>query len=143
MVDHDDMEERLVRILKQEGLLRTRPRSAPIAYGLAAALLIFALGGVTGSALARRNSLEALLDRQEMSLPDRVLLMQRAGTAYVRAAHQYAVSAKSVDSTAVEVASRVLMGAANAVARSDLDGGLTPRLVNVLTPVLQPQIIRY
>jgi hypothetical protein len=41
-----------------------------------------------------------------------------------------------VDSTAVEVASRVLIGAAHAVARSGLDAGLSQGLSTVLTPVV-------
>jgi hypothetical protein len=65
--------------------------------------------------------------------------MQRAGSAYVRAAKGYANAVGRNDSTAVEVASRVLLGAAQAVARTNLDGGLTPDLTAALqTPTTRP-----
>ena len=73
-----------------------------------------------------------MLTRTDLSLADRILLMQRAGSAYVRAANSYASAASRTDSTAIEVANRVLRGAAQAVARSKLDGGLTPSLTAAL-----------
>jgi hypothetical protein len=63
----------------------------------------------------------------------------------VRAANAYAGAVSKTDSTAIEVASRVLLGAAQAVARSNLDGGLTPGLAAALranagqTPATSPQ----
>src|SRR6185295_1952714 len=87
----------------------------------AAALALFAVGIATGSFATRRNSLEDLLARNDLTVPDRILLLQRAGSAYVRAAQGYADATARVDSTAVEVASRVLVGAAHAVARNRLD----------------------
>jgi hypothetical protein len=85
---------------------------------------------------AQRNSLEQQLARTDLTVSDRVLLLQRAGSAYVRAAQGYADATAHVDSTAVEVASRVLLGAAHAVARNGLDAGLSHGLTTVLTPVV-------
>jgi hypothetical protein len=85
-----------------------------------------------GARVERGRSLEAQIDREGLSANERVLVLQRAGSAYVRAAHAYADAVAETDSTAVEVASQVLIGAAQAVARTDLDGGLTPRLTAVL-----------
>ena len=61
-----------------------------------------------------------------------MLLLQRAGSAYVRAAQGYADATTRIDSTAVEVASQVLVGAAHAVARNNLDAGMAARLAEVL-----------
>jgi hypothetical protein len=79
-----------------------------------------------------------MLDRKQLSVADRVLLLQRAGSAYVRAAQSYADATAHVDSNAVEVASRVLLGAAHAVARSSLDAGLSERLTTAMQPVVAP-----
>ena len=77
----------------------------------AAALVVFVLGAAAGVSYTRRNSLEELLARRDSPSPMRVLLLQRAGSAYVRAAQSYADATSKVDSNAVEVASRVLLGA--------------------------------
>ena len=122
----------LVSALKAEGFLRRRDRRLSWVLQIAAAVVVLVLGGVAGASIARRNSLEAMLARTDLSLSDRILLMQRAGSAYVRAANSYASAASQTDSAAVEVASRVLLGAAQAVARSKLDGGLTPSLTAAL-----------
>jgi hypothetical protein len=122
----------LVTALKAEGFLRRRDRRFSWVLQLAAAVVLLVLGGIAGARVASRNSLEAMLARTDLSLSDRILLMQRAGSAYVRAANSYASAASQTDSTAIEVSSRVLLGAAQAVARSKLDGGLTPSLTAAL-----------
>jgi hypothetical protein len=94
----------------------------------AAAVALLLTGGMIGSYLARRGSLEASLEREDLSASDRILLLQRAGSAYVRAANNYAAATARDDSTAIEVASRVLMGAAQAVASNGLDAGITSQL---------------
>src|SRR3569623_2032129 len=76
----------------------------------------------------RRSSLEDMLARKDLTTGERVLLLQRAGSAYVLAAQSYANATAHIDSSAVEVASQVLLGAAHAVARSSMDGGLSQRL---------------
>lgn len=137
--------DRLVVSLRAEGFLRQRVRRTAWAARLAAAVVLLVLGGAIGARLATRNSLEALLERRDLSVSDRILLLQRAGSAYVRAANAYAGAVAKTDSTAVEVASRVLIGAAQAAARSNLDGGLSSELTAVLrsrgaaSPAASPQ----
>ena len=128
--------ERLADRLREEGLLQPTPRVPRWIGGIAAAIAIFALGTFAGVRYAERNSLEQQLARNDLTVSDRVLLLQRAGSAYVRAAQAYADATAHVDSTAVEVASRVLLGAAHAVARNGLDAGLSHGLTTVLTPVV-------
>jgi hypothetical protein len=129
--------DRLVAELRREGFFH---KHRVLRWGIraAAAALIFAVGALAGSQYARRNSLEEMLARKQLSVADRVLLLQRAGSAYVRAAQAYADATARVDSNAVEVASRVLLGAAHAVARSSLDAGLSERLTSVLQPAIVP-----
>jgi hypothetical protein len=136
--------DRLVASLEAEGFFaQSRRRSRrrwqwPLQ--LAAAAVLLAVGGMGGAWFARRNSLEVLLERTDLSVSDRILLMQRAGSAYVRAANGYAGAVAQTDSTAIEVASRVLLGAAQAVARSNLDGGLTPGLAAALRTSSSPGV---
>jgi hypothetical protein len=128
--------DHLVNALRSEGFLTPRRRHSA---RLAAAIVLMVLGGLAGARIAARNSLEALLERRDLSISDRILLMQRAGSAYVRAVNGYAGAVAQTDSSAVEVASRVLLGAAQAVARSNLDGGVSPRLAAALgAPVAPP-----
>jgi hypothetical protein len=124
--------DHLVSALRAEGFFRARAPRLSWAMQLAAAIVLVVVGGMVGAKIATRNSLEAQLERTDLSVSDRILLMQRAGSAYVRASNAYAGSVARADSTAVEVASRVLMGAAQAVARSDLDGGVSSRLTAAL-----------
>ena len=124
-------EGRLVDVLAREGWFRPARRSRGWLQA-AAAIALLILGGLAGARFHERGTLEAMIDREDLSANERVLVLQRAGSAYVRAAHAYADAVAETDSTAVEVASQVLIGAAQAVARSDLDGGLTPRLTAVL-----------
>jgi hypothetical protein len=130
--------DRLVAALRREGFFRRQHRVLRWVVGTAAAAAIFAVGAFAGSQYSRRNSLEEMLARTQLSVADRVLLLQRAGSAYVHAAQAYADATAHVDSNAVEVASRVLLGAAHAVARSSLDAGLSERLTGVLQPVAAP-----
>jgi hypothetical protein len=127
----------LVAILQSEGLVGHR-RSLRIISMLAAAAVLLAAGAVGGVFLTNRNSLERALARTDLTVSDRILLLQRAGSAYVRAAQQYADAVDRTDSTAMQVASHVLVGAASAVARSQLDGGLSARLTSVLAAVPAP-----
>jgi hypothetical protein len=131
----------MVARLRREGFFRRAVRWPLLA---AAAVLVFAAGALAGSAYVRRGSLEDALARHDLSVSDRVLLLQRAGSAYVQAAQGYADATTRADSTAVEVASRVLVGAANAVARHNLDAGMAARLAAALaapavTPVSAPR----
>ncbi|HEY9225043.1 MAG TPA: hypothetical protein VIP11_00250 [Gemmatimonadaceae bacterium] len=129
---NDGEVDRMVRRLRADGLLHRRPAMWRRAALAAAALLIFALGTALGSYLTRRGSLEDMLARRDLTVSDRILLLQRAGSAYVSAAQGYADATTRADSTAVEVASQVLVGAANAVARHNLDAGMASRLAAAL-----------
>ena len=131
----DDREvDRMVDRLRSDGLLRRTSRLWRNASLAAAAVILFALGAALGSYFTRRGSLEDMLTRRDLDVSDRVLLLQRAGSAYVSAAQGYADATSHVDSSAVEVASQVLIGAAHAVARSNLDAGMAARLAAALQP---------
>jgi hypothetical protein len=106
--------------------------------GIAAVLLLVSLGAWGGWTAGRRGSLEEMLERNDLTVADRVLLLQRAGSAYVTAAQSYASATARTDTTAIEVASRVLLGAAHAVARNHLDAGVAARLTNALQPTATP-----
>lgn len=138
----DDGEvDRMVRHLRADGLLRSKSRAWQRAALAAAAVLVFALGVALGSFITRRGSLEDMLARRDLDASDRILLLQRAGSAYVSAAQGYADAASHIDSSAVEVASRVLVGAAHAVARSNLDAGMAARLAAALQPPPRKPVI--
>src|SRR5262245_17625100 len=83
--------DRVVRHLRGEGILRARrgPSMLWIPAAAAAAALLFAAGVSVGQRVERRHSLEAQVTRQDATLADRVVLLQRAQTTYVRAAHAY------------------------------------------------------
>jgi hypothetical protein len=138
----DDLEvDQIVRRLRADGLLRNNLRVWRNATLAAAAVIIFALGTTLGSYLTRRGSLEDMLARRDLDVGDRILLLQRAGSAYVSAAQGYADATAHVDSSAVEVASKVLIGAAHAVARSNLDAGMAARLATALQPPPRKPVI--
>ena len=118
-------EDHVVEALRSEGYFRRRQPTSRWAFQLAAALALLASGAYGGARYAERNSLERMLARKDLTVGDRVLLLQRAGSAYIHAANAYADATASIDSSAVEVASQVLLGAAQAVARRDLDRGMS------------------
>jgi hypothetical protein len=130
--------DRMVAVLRNEGLLRRSAAATRWPLLAAAAVIVFAAGAFAGSAYTKRGSLEDALARRDLTVSDRVLLLQRAGSAYVQAAQAYADATTRADSTAVEVASQVLVGAANAVARHNLDAGMAARLAAALQPRIIP-----
>jgi hypothetical protein len=125
-------EQRTVNALRHEGFFRRRAVSHSWVLQAAAAVALFAGGGLIGARYTARHSIETMLARKDLSLSDRVFLLQRAGSAYIQAANNYADATTRVDSGAVEVAQQVLLGAANAVARRRMDGGMTVRLARAL-----------
>ena len=131
--------EHLVSALRTEGFFRRRTawRSHWLVQ-LAAAVVLVVAGAAIGSRVATRNSLESQLDRTDLTVAERILLIQRAGSAYVRASNGYASAVETTDSSAMEVARRVLEGAAQAVARSNLDGGFSKDLTAALRPTTVP-----
>jgi len=125
--------EALVTALRREGFLRAGARRRTRwLLPLAAALALFAAGALVGNRFATRHSLERALARTDLTVADRVFLLQRAGSAYVTAAHGYADATAHADSAAVEVANQVLLGAAHAVVKSKLNSTLSSNLMNVL-----------
>jgi hypothetical protein len=129
-------EDRLVGALSAEGFFRRRRAAINWSLQLAAAAALLLVGGVAGAAVgaraASRNSIDAMLARDDLVLVDRVLLLQRAGSAYVRAANKYADATPVADSAAVDVARQVLLGAAQAVSSRSLDGGVTSLIAAAL-----------
>lgn len=121
-------DDRLVAALRSEGFFRRRRVAHAWIWQAAAAAALFAGGGWAGAKYTARHSLETMLTRRDLTLTDRVFLLQRAGSAYVQAANGYADATSHTDSTAVQVAQQVLIGAAQAVARRSMDGGMTTRL---------------
>jgi hypothetical protein len=129
----DDLQEqRAVNALRAEGYFRRASRRPHWMLQSAAAVVIFAAGAALGvrfgADYAARNSIEAQIARDDLTLTERVFLLQRAGSAYVNAANGYADATAQVDSAAVEVARQILMGAATAVARRSMDGGVSSHL---------------
>lgn len=135
-------EHGLFSVLRSEGYFDRHHQRAPLRRIAAAIALV--LGGslagfLVGERVGQRASVEAQLARDNLTSAERVLLLQRAGSAYVNAAHAYADAAATTDSAAVEVARQVLLGAAHALVRSDLDAGVAATLTSVLrTPVTKP-----
>ena len=131
-------EHRVVSALRAEGFF---DRAAQTKWGRLAAAVALVLGGsvvgfVVGASAGARSSVEVQLARNDLTIAERVLLLQRAGSAYVQAAHAYADATAETDSTAAEVARQVLVGAAHALVRSDLGGGVAASLTSVLrTPI--------
>jgi hypothetical protein len=129
-------EDALVSALRREGFFAQRPAWRSTLTRVAAAALLALgsglFGALIGARIATRSSLEAQLARADLSIADRTLLLQRAGSAYVQAAHGYADATAQSDSTAVEVARQVLLGAAHAVVRGRLDRGIATSLTKVL-----------
>src|SRR3954464_11650155 len=67
----------VVQRLKHEGLVRPRVTKLRWAGLAAAAILLFAAGAFVGRARAQRGSLEDTLVRRDLTLDERVLLLQR------------------------------------------------------------------
>jgi len=131
-------EDQLVGRLHTEGRLGRRHAGFSWMLRVAAALVLVASGGWAGMHIGDRDPVEAALARPDLSAQERVLLLQRTGSAYVQAAHLQAAQGRSPDSAAVEVALRVLVGAAHAIARADRDGTLAPRLEQLLEREFRP-----
>lgn len=126
--------ERLVVRLRHDGFFARRTLALRWPIGIAAAVIMMAASAWGGWLAGRHGSLEEMLGRNDLTVAERVLLLQRAGSAYVSAAQSYASATARTDTTAIEVASRVLIGAAHAVARNHLDAGVAARLTNALQP---------
>jgi len=129
-----DGADRVIARLRSEGFFGRRRPALSWAIRAAAAILIFALGAFAGMRYARRNSLEDLLARGDLPPTQRELVLQHAGSNYVRIAELYAAQVQHPDSTGAEVARQVLLGAAGAVARSGLETDVSQQIARLLTP---------
>src|SRR5689334_20284927 len=108
----DGEADRVIAALRTEGYFHRRRSGRRWMLQAAAALALLVGGGAIGFASAHygaRNSLESMLERKDLNVADRVLLLQRAGSAYVEAANGYADATSHTDAVAVEVAQRVLI----------------------------------
>lgn len=132
-----DGADRVIARLRREGFFGRRKPVLSWAIRAAAAILIFSLGALAGMRYARRDSLDDLLVRGDLPASQRVLVLQHAGSNYVRAAEAYATQP---DSTGAEVARQVLLGAAGAVARSGLETDVSKQLALLLTPNRPPRV---
>lgn len=130
-------EQRLMNALRSEGYFRRTPTRFGWKLQVAAAILFLVAGGAIGVRYGMnygaRNSIESMIAREDLTLTERVLLLQRAGSAFVNAANAYTDATAVVDSSAIEVARQILKGAATAVARRSLDGGMSARLAVMLS----------
>jgi hypothetical protein len=130
-------EQRLVNALRAEGYFKRPAARIGWRMQVAAAMLVFIAGGALGVRFgmkyAARNAIETQIARKDLTLSERVLVLQRAGSLYVNAANAYADATAVVDSTAIEVAREILKGAATAVARRSMDGGMSARLAVMLS----------
>ena len=133
-----DGAERVLATLRREGFFGRRKPALSWAIRAAAAILIFALGAFAGARYARGSSVERQLARGDLPASQRVLLLQHAGSNYVRAVELYA--ARAPDSTGAEVARQVLLGAAGAVARTGIEKDVSQQIARLLTPNHQPVI---
>jgi hypothetical protein len=91
--------DRMVDRLRAEGLLSSpvRPRRyRAFALPAAAAIVIFAVGAWAGARYSRQASLEHQVSRQDLSVAERVLLLQRADSVYVKAAQDYSAATAPV-----------------------------------------------
>ena len=129
-IDPDGATRVLAR-LRREGFFGRQRPVLTWAIRAAAAILIFVLGAFAGMRYARRNSFDDLVVRSDLPASQRVLVLQHAGSNYVRAAEAYATQP---DSTGAEVARQVLLGAAGAVARSGLETDVSLQLARLLSP---------
>ena len=136
-----DGADRVLAQLRRDGFLRPRKRVIHWGIRAAAAILLFTLGAFAGTRYAAARSLDKMLLRSDLPASQRVLLLQRAGSDYVRAAELYAERAQPADSGAAEVARRVLLGAAGAVARASVETDLSTRLARLLAPADRQPVI--
>lgn len=120
------LEERTVRALKERGLIRSHPRTAPpriwvAAAGIAAALALFATGVVVGQGMGARQTADALAAIYPREAERAAAHVQRTGSqhaAALAALVKAAGSAEPEDATrAREVALATLWAAASEVIR--------------------------
>lgn len=122
------LEERVVRALREEGLLErpavlrfTLPSRGWIAAAAAAAVVIFAGGFVLGGWLESRHTTQVVMDMHQRDAAEAAAMVQRTGSAYVSALSalaSYAGKARPQElAPAREAAVNALHAAANQMVR--------------------------
>lgn len=94
-----DTEDRVVRALRDEGYFRRRRLST--AVRAAAAVLLFVSGAAAGAWYVSRNTLEAMVARQDISAAERIELVQRAERVYMAASKAHPSPANAQTPTVI------------------------------------------
>jgi hypothetical protein len=132
------LEERTVRALRAEGLLRARHRvSLPWLMAAAAAGAVLYLGGLaTGQWLSNRETTRIVSDLERNHALEAAALVQKTGSAYAQAIAGLASLRLPSDSQSVvqgrEVALSALYSAANQLVRLTPDDPLVVRILQVM-----------
>lgn len=132
------MEERTVRALQAQGLLRGK-RRLPIPWLVAAAAAgaVLYLGGIaTGQWVANRQTTQIVSDLERGHAREAAALVQRTGSAYAQAIAALASLRSPSDTHAVsqgrEVALTALYSAANELVRLSPDDPVVVRILQVM-----------
>ena len=132
------LEERTVRALQAEGLLKRKWRfNSPRLVAAAAAAAVLYLGGLaTGQWLATRQTTQIVSDLQRDHALEAAALVQRTGSAYARAIASLAALRTPGDSISVsqgrEVALAALYSAANELVRLTPDDPVVVRILQAM-----------
>lgn len=132
------LEERTVRSLQAQGLLRKQRRFSPSwLVAAAAAGAVLYLGGLaTGQWLANRQTRDIVSDLQRDHTMEAAALVQRTGSAYAQAIASLASLRSPADSVSVsqgrEVALTALYSAANELVRLTPDDPVVVRILQVM-----------
>lgn len=132
------LEERTVRALQAQGLLRGK-RRFPLSWLVAAAAAgaVLYLGGLaTGQWLASRQTTQIVSDLQRDHTLEAAALVQRTGSAYAQAIASLATLRTPADSLSVsqgrEVALTALYSAANELVRLTPDDPVVVRILQAM-----------
>ena len=138
----DALEERIVRALRAEGLLRPPrilnlpPAPAWLGAAAAAAVALFVAGFALGQWIESRHTTEVLLAMREHDTAQAAALVQRTGSAYVSALGALATIAGSARPGEVaegrEVALNALRAAADQVVRLAPEDPVAVRLLQAV-----------
>lgn len=132
------LEERTVRALRAEGLLKTRPRlsAARLVAAVAAGAVLYLGGVASGQWLTHRQTTQIVSDLQRDHAMEAAALVQRTGSAYAQAIASLAALRAPGDSLSVsqgrEVALTALYSAANELVRLTPDDPVVVRILQVM-----------
>jgi hypothetical protein len=133
------LEERTVRALRAQGLLREAKRRPPLSWLVAAvaAGAVLYLGGLaTGQHLASRQTSQVVSDLERGHSMEAAALVQRTGSAYAQAIAALASLRTPTDTSSVsqgrEVALTALYSAANELVRLSPDDPVVVRILQAM-----------